>query len=578
MSDGTISRPNRFGWALSTVRTETILAWTVTLALLILIGAPLLMVILQAFWPGLLVGDYSLVGPGTLLQVFERPFWRVSLTNSLMLSLGTMVLGTAIGCSLAIMRQSSRFFGRRALDLSVWILLIIPSFVIAQGWILFAGRSGLANQWFGMTFIGEFIFSPPGLITVMSLKNIPFAYLAVNSAMRWDVSNYTNAARLCGASPARVFATVRVRLLLPAVLSGALLVFVDTIGDFGLPAALATSYRFPTLTYSIFVAISQSPIRFDLAGVLSFYLVALIGLAVAINLRLVSGPMYAFLTANAREREAPQSRFAWLYSLISFAFIFFALILPIGTSSVVSFVRDLSTGPTPGNLTLEYYRQILRVGSPFIEGLANSLRIAVASGLVALVIGFVATFTLSFVRFRLNWAINLISTVTLAVPGVILGVGYIFFWNQPLMDRLGLNIYGRPIILVLAAVAGSVPLAVRTMMGAFAQVPESFLSAAAMQGATLSRRVTTILIPITASALLAAGLAAFGSNVFDLAISSILRPPQFSVLPVVINREFQQGFFGTSTAATFVGTICTVGIILVVDSLVRRFVLRRIGR
>ncbi|MGF1575784.1 MAG: ABC transporter permease [Cyanophyceae cyanobacterium] len=561
---------------LSRFRGEILLGWIVVLTLVILIGAPLLSVLLQAFLPGLFFGDSTVIGPGTLLQVFQRPLWRVSLRNSLVLATGAMLVGGGLGTMLAILRHSYAFRCAQALDTTAWVLLIMPSFVIAQGWILFASRGGIANQWLGLDFIGQMIFTPWGLIAIMALKNYPFAYLTVAAAMRWDVANYTNAARLCGANPWRVMTSIRVPLLLPAVLSGMMLVFVDTVGDFGLPAALATSYRYPTLTYSIYVAISQSPIRFDLAGVLSIYLVGITAVAIGIHMAVIRSSFYDFLTASAKDRELVRPVFAPLLTGIALAFVMISLVLPIGTSALVSVLESISAGPIWGNFTLRHYDAFFEPGSPFLASLRNSLAIASIAGVTALVIGVAGSYMATFVRFWLNGLIDIISTVTLAVPGVILGVGYIFVWNQPWLDRLDLRIYGSPIILVLAATAGAIPLAMRTTLGSFAQIPASFLAAASMQGAPLFRRLRTIVLPLAFTALLSALLASFGTTVFDLAVSSILRPPSFQVLPVTINRQFQMGNFGLSTAATFVGTVITVGIILFLDLGLRRLMVNQI--
>lgn len=109
----------------------------------------------------------------------------------------------------------------------------------------------------------------------------------------------------------------------------------------------------------------------------------------------------------------------------------------------------------------------------------NSLWIALAAALGSVLVAFPAAYLLTFSTFRLNRLIDLSGTLSLAVPGVILGVGYIFIWNSPLLDRLGLSLYGHPFILVLAGISGAVPIAVRIIMGSVAQVPKSFLAAAA---------------------------------------------------------------------------------------------------
>jgi len=163
------------------------------------------------------------------------------------------------------------------------------------------------------------------------------------------------------------------------------------------------------------------------------------------------------------------------------------------------------------------------------------------------------------------------------VPGVVLGIGYIFVWNAPAMDCGGLSLYGTEDILVLAGIAGAVPIAVRVLLGAMAQVPPSMLAAAALQGAGLTRRIATIVVPLTAAALVSATLTAFGSAVFDLAINSILRPPRLQVLPVYVNRSFEQGEFGAATAATLLAGGLTVAIIATI-SITAKAALRRLLR
>lgn len=550
---------------------ESILGWSVVLALLILIGLPLGSVIIQAFVPGLFYGDRTFSGVGTLLQVFERPLWRVSLLNSLQLAFGTAAIGTVLGAGLAFMRSQYRFFGAGMLDAAAWALLILPSFVIAQGWVLFAARGGLAEQLLGSTIARDVIFSPAGLILVMSLKNYPFAYLAVRAALKWNVESYAHAARLSGAGPHRVFWTIRMPLLLPAIVAGAVLVFVDTVGDFGLPAALATTYRYPTLTYSIFTAINQAPIRFDLAGVLSFYLVCILMVAVALHFWVVRRSFFDFLTAAAQERAASRPTFHWLLSGIAGLFMALAFVLPLGTSLLVSLSTSLSAGFSWENLTLGHYAETLAPGSRMRASLVNSLMIAALAGLGSITLGLAAAYLLTFSKFALARLIDVTCTTTLAVPGVILGVGFIFTWNQRWLDDLGLSLYGHPAILVLAAIAGSVPIAVRLVLGAIAQVPASFLGAAALQGASLPRRIRTILMPLLMTGIVSAALAAFGSSVFDLAVTSILRPPGFEVIPVTINRQFQQGDYGLSTAGTMIAGGITVAMIVTIQALAARF-------
>jgi iron(III) transport system permease protein len=545
------------------LRAESLLGGFVVIALLVLILAPLGAVLIQAFVPGAFGTNAKAASPAELLDIFARPLWRQSLINSLTLSLVAAALGGALGTSLAFLRYRMRLVFAGLLDLSTWLILILPSFVIAQGWILFASRGGIANQWLGLGFVTDAVFNPLGLAVVMSLKAFPLAYLAVAAGMQWRLDDLGHAAGLSGASPLRVFATVQLPLLMPAVLSGCVLIFIDVIGDFGLPAALATTYRFPTLTYAIYVAINQSPIRFDQAGILAFYVTILLLLGVCLYFHLIRRRRFDFLTGKAKSAEPKPSRWSWLADLYVLAVLIVSIAIPLGASLVVSFSETAVAADGSVQWTFSNYAAVFDDTSGFAEALGNSLSIAAGSAVCSSILAFLAAYVLSFSNFSLNRLIDLTCTLSLAVPGVVLGIGYIFIWNSPLLDHWGLSLYGHPAILILAGSAGAIPYAIRIMLGSFAQLPPNMLQAAAMNGAGLGRRLLTIVIPVAALALISAALAAFASSVFDLAINAILRPPRLSVLPVYVNRAFEQGEFGVSTAATFMAGGATVLLIVI---------------
>ncbi|EKF60318.1 binding-protein-dependent transport system inner membrane protein [Agrobacterium albertimagni AOL15] len=549
------------------LRSEDWLGLAVVAVLVILVLGPMATVIVQAFIPGLFSGQVKAIGLSGLWEIFERPLWQRSLMNSLFLASLAGVLGGLLGTGLAIVRHSSRMILGPALDIAAWAIIILPSFILAQGWILFASRGGLANQWFGLTFVPDMVFNPWGLAVIMSLKAFPFAYITVSAAMRWDMDDYAHAARLCGASPLRVLATVRLPMLLPAVLSGAVLIFIDVLGDFGLPAALATTYRFPTLTYAIYVAINQSPIRFDLAGVLAFYVTVIMLAAVLVYFAILRNRRFDFLSGRARMRHAQGARFSLIPNGLAFLTLTVAIIIPIGSSVLVSLTDRISAGFAFENLTLANYAYVLNTGGAFVGALRTSMGIAAAAAMGSAILAAAAAYMLTFSDFRLNRLIDVTCTLSLAVPGVVLGIGYIFMWNSPLFDRLGISLYGSQSILVLAGIAGAVPIAIRVLLGAMAQVPASMLSAASLQGAGLTRRIITIALPLIAAALVSATLTAFGSAIFDLAINSILRPPRLDVLPVYVNRAFEQSQFGAATAATLVAGLATILIIVVINIL-----------
>ncbi|EFU39247.1 binding-protein-dependent transport systems inner membrane component [Paenibacillus vortex V453] len=551
----------------------------VTLLLFVFIFLPLLAVLINVIFPGLFFGQIQSSSLGLIGEIFHRPLWKQSLLNSVTLALGTATFGTIIGGVLATIRARWNFAAARLLDMTAWVLLIAPSFMIAQGWVLFASADGLVHQWLGLTWVTSFIFQPAGLVFVMSLSKFPLAYLAIMAASEWNIRQFGYAARLNGAKPFTVWRTVELPLALPSYAAGWTLVFMDSIGDFGLPAALATVYKFPTLTYSIYSAIYQSPVRFDMAGVLAFYLVLILALAMTLLMVTLRKSRFDFLNARAVKLEKVKPRFAWIYNLSITVFLVVSLGIPIGTSAAVSLLKQAGGGLNVGNFTLDHYRELFagQAGDHrllgYLEGMYHSLAIAAAAALFSMLIGFVVAYMLTFTESRLKPLLQLFSIVSLAVPGVVLGIGYIFIWNQKWLEPLGLHLYGKPSLLVIAGIAGAIPYAVRVQLGAFGNLSSTMLKAAAIQGASVFERMRDIVLPMVRQSLLIAILASFGTSVFDLALASMLKPANYSLMPLVIDRAFEFSRYGYATAATVV-SCGTVVLIIVLLQAVGRLVFR----
>ncbi|QOR72390.1 iron ABC transporter permease [Ruania alkalisoli] len=552
---------------LSLPRAENGLGSVLVGVLVVLVGLPLLFVLAQGVFPGIgLTPDWSFQ-PGLLTEIGERPLWQASLVNSLTLAFGAMVLGGGFGSALAILRHSVAYPGVGILDGAAWVLLVSPSFILAQGWVLFASPSGVAANSFGADWIGPLVFSPGGLIVIMSLTQYPLAYLATSAALRWDDSSYRQAAALSGAGPLTVLRTVRLPLLAPALISGAILVFVDVLGDFGLPAALSTSYSYPTLPYSIYASVRQSPVRFELGGVLSFYLIVILALAIIVYMRILRRSRFDFLTNRASRVIVPRARRPRAWTAVTVLVVLLVLGIPLGSSLQVSLSRSAAGGLAPGNFTLEHYGEIFARGSAMLTGATNSLAIAATVAILTTVLGFLIAVVLTFTGFRGKVFIDLSGTVALAVPGIVLAVGYIFLWNQPVLADLGLSLYGSPVLLVFAGVATALPVAVRLQLGALAQVPPAFLHAAALSGAGLFVRLRTVLLPVVAAAVVSALAAVFASSVFDLAATTMLAPPSFTTLPVEILMEFDRGHYGYATAGALFTAVLVVLCALVASRL-----------
>ncbi len=162
------------------------IAGSLVLAILtILVLLPLVTVLIQVVCPGLTLSELDLGNLNLVLDVFVRPLWKKAFINSATMSLCTTVLGLLLAGVLAHIRVKYDFPLAKLLDIVSWILMIMPSFILAQGWVYFASGNGIARSWLGIQGMNNFLFSFPGLVTVMVLCKYPMAYVAIKAALEW---------------------------------------------------------------------------------------------------------------------------------------------------------------------------------------------------------------------------------------------------------------------------------------------------------------------------------------------------------------------------------------------------------
>ena len=510
----------------------------------ILVLLPLAAVLFQILCPGLQLEKFDLKNLSLVLDVFVRPLWKKAFLNSFFLSSGTTAIGLVLAAILAHIRTRYQFAGAKLLDLTAWILMIMPSFLLAQGWVYFSSSNGIASAWLGIPGVGSFVFSYWGLVTVMVLCKFPMAYVKIKTSLEWYPARLMYASRMNGASSFHAWRTIQLPLCIPAYCSAAMLIFMDTVGDYGMSSTITAVYSFPTLPYTIYSAICSSPARFDMAGVLSLYLMVMIVIAMAVQCGAMGKKKFDFLDNGTEQIQAvrPGKGLGAFLSITVLSFCMIALGIPVGSNLIMSFSDSVSIQKFA--FTLDNYRQVFSSASSMVSGIRHSLGLAGVSAVIGVLIGFCIAYVLTYSRFKLKKMIDMLTLVAMAVQVVVLGIWY---------------------ILVLASVASAIPMINRVLVGGMAKIPESLLTAAQMQGAGFLTKIRTILLPLLHNSSVSAVLAAFGGSVFNLAITTILYPPNYSTLPVYISDSYNDLKFGYAAAATIVGGAFIIGIMLILE-------------
>jgi iron(III) transport system permease protein len=527
------------------------------LILVLLVLYPLAAIILQSIFPNLYALNPNITPSlGPLVHVLSNRLNYQAFGNSLWVSAVTALIASALGTALAVLAKRTDLPLRRAMDTLVWIVFFFPSFLIGEAWSLVIIRGGIPDQFlhFPDRFISGF-FSPVGVIFILSLKTFPFVYLAVSAALRWLGSEFEDAARLSGARLWRAWLKINTPLLLPAIFAGGMIAFAEALSDFGTAATIAQSSNFALVTYQIYAAINTSPVNFALAAALSLLLFVAIGLAMLAQAGVQR--RRSFQVISGRNRPARNVALgAWKWPALLFCALVFllALFIPLGMCLVLSFLHAFGNGLTRSNWTLNNYSAALAQGSDSFAALVRTVELAFGAATVTTLLGMPIAFIIRRTQLPGRTLLSMFTLVTIAVPGIILACGYIFAWNAPYLEALGIGgpdgiqFYGTVWLLLCAYIGGSLPYATRLSIGGLEQVGTNMLETARVQGANIFQLMWRIVGPLLRANLVSIWLLVFTGVMFELAASELLYPPGEPTLPVQIISLFNDFKLGPGMA------------------------------
>ncbi len=543
------------------VRVARIAAFVLVLALLIL---PSLSFLIQALSPRLFGQGDSWFTLGNIRSALSFGMGK-AFFDSLWVSVVAGVIGTLLAAVLAFIAERTTARGRSLYVLGLWAVLLCPSYLIAVGWeeiVLRSGLLGAAGLW--SAGVQNFIMGPLGVALVLAFKGMPFAYFALAPSLSVLGGDLESAARVHGGGKLAVIRTVG-PVLLPAVMSGFIIVFAESIGDFGVATTIAASAHFPVATYFLYEAIGSYPANFGEAAVVGWTLVLAVAGALLIQSALLRGRSFAVL--SGRSKPSQPRTLSWRGDALALGVVSVIFLLALGVP-LVGVISSSLLIPFRGlhwsSFTLSNYSGLLGV-----QGLAGPVEfsgeMAVICALAIVVLGGMFARLLATGEKKATVKLlDLTLMAAVALPGVVFAAGYIFAYDLPVMTNIGIVLYGTVPLLGMAYIANAVPQSTRILLGPFAQVQESLLSAARVHGASSSKAWVKGVLPLLARPLVWAALLAFSSVFLELPISELLSPPGVVPVSVAILRVLGKADIGLGTALSVVAVVFTLAVVGVV--------------
>jgi iron(III) transport system permease protein len=513
---------------------------------------------------------------GFTLSFFERALtgnsYLRALGNSLVLGSWVGLLSIGIGVPLAWAMSRTNMPCKPLVQATATLSYLAPPFLTSIAFVnLFSPNAGLINVFIrdivGINFTLD-IFTMTGLVFVTVLHTFPFVYLLASSALQSVDASYEEAAQILGASKLRTALTITAPLVAPAILSGALLAFVNAIALFGSQAIIGLPGRIvtlPTRIYSLF----DYPPQYGLAAALSLLFVAITVIALYLQRAFLARRSYVTLAGKGARPQLIDLG-AWRWPLLGLCILVFivAIVLPFGTLIAVSISKSWGLDFWQ-NLTLDNYRFILFDYDVTRRAITNSLILATVAATLCVflgaIIGWIDVRTKMPGRKFLDYA----SLVPLGLPGIVMAVALLQFW----LSVPYIVLYGTFTILLLAYVGRYVPLGVRAANSSLRQIDPSLEESARILGSSWGHTMREITLPLIRPGLFAGWLLVFVPVVQELSASLLLFSSKSITLAVAVYNLYETGYTEPVAALAMIN----MTIIVIAIALARKLGASRLG-
>jgi iron(III) transport system permease protein len=494
----------------------------------------ILLALLTAFivYPVLRVLSISLSddsGSLTLIHFFNffrRPLFREALWNTLSSGFLVVMFSAVLALPLAYLMARYEFRGKLLLQTAATLPLVIPPFVGAVALQLILGRSGMVNlllmDWFDTTV--PFMEGLSGVVLVQTLHFFPFILLNTVVSLSNVDSSLEEMAQNLGCHGFRLFRRVTLPLMLPGFIAGSLLTFIRAIDDLGTPLMLNYKNLLAPQAYLRITTIGMD----DVDGYVVCVVLVILSLAsLLIARKYLSLAEYATVqraTPVTRRLHGKRAVFVWM----GVALILGVSLLPHIGILLLSFTKVWSFTLLPTTYTLGNYNEILFRAPHFV---INTLRYMILAAGFDIVLGATIAFLLLRTSVPGRNVLDAIATLPLAIPGVVLGVGYLRVfhgWDFPGADG---PLTSSWFILVIAYTMRRLPYTVRACYAALQQVHITLEESAQNLGANRWRTFTKITLPMISAGLVAGGLIAFVTSCVELS-STIILVPRIELGPI----------------------------------------------
>ncbi|KGB80610.1 ModB [Rhodovulum sp. NI22] len=532
-------------------------------ALVLFVGglsiAPLVRLAYAALIPE---GVFDLERLGDILgnrRVVEATF------NTIWISIASTALATVTGTAAALLAGLTDMRTRTAWVFGFVLPLMIPPQVTALAWIqAFSPASPVLGP-LGLSLqpgTRHPLYSVGGIIFLLGLYNAPLVFLSVRASIHRLPVSLLEAARSAAAGHAAVTRDIVIPLIRSGIFAGAALAFVSSIGNFGIQAMLGIPARVSTLITLIYRRLnSYGPSALNDMALLALLLAGLTVIGMAFTAWLGRRGDQRVETAQ-RPPRMELGRWRLPVTVLAWSYLALCLLLPLSALFGTALVRGYGQPLTAETMTFENFANALFHHKGLRDAFLTSLWLTLVTVAILIPVSVALGYILCWRRGWVARTLQLSSEVAYALPGIIIGVAMILLFLRPL-PIIGTGLYGTVWVILAAYLSNFLALALRPILGGYAQIDRALDEAAQLTGAGVMARLRDIVLPNLAPAAMASAILVFMTAINEIQTSVLLVSSRAQTIgPMIIFLEEA----GSSTLAAAVGCLMVL-LVLVLMSL-----------
>ena len=503
------------------------------------------------------------------VTLFSEPTFQEPLITTFILATSTSLICCIVAAPMGWLVARTDMPLRRTVRLLVTASFVTPPFLGAIAWeLLAAPNSGLINKFVravtGMPMDEHLfnIYSFPGLIFVIACYTFPYVFVLVANALDRMPSELEDASSILGARTWDTARRVTIPLVLPALLAGALVAFLQAMTLFGSPAILALPAGFHTMTTKIW-SLFQYPPKPELAAAASLPLLVLTVMLLRAEHMILGRRSYAVL--GGKNSDPRIIRLGWLKG-VALAFCFIVLLNPVFLPYAALFNATFSKiATTPiwfDNFTLHNIHFVFFELSATKLALYNTFLLGIATATLGTILAVVISYLTTRQVVTGHRTLGFLATAPVAIPGIVLGVGLFLAYTRP-----PFVLYGTLWILLLAFLTIELPAGYQQVQAAFRGLHPELEEASRIFGATRLQSLWQITAPLLRASVVATWCFIFIGVIRELSATIMLTTAKTKVVAVIIYDLNESGDLGAISVLGITLLLITFTVVILANRL-----------